>query len=49
LGGFFYNETVLARALRKARIPYNPLEAHGALYDALKTAELYCHLFNKKK
>lgn len=48
LGGFFYNETVLARALYKARISYNPKEAHGALYDAYKTAQLYCHLVNKK-
>jgi ribonuclease T len=40
-------ETVLAKALYKARIPYNPREAHGALYDAQLTAELICWLWNR--
>lgn len=46
LSGFILNETVLAKSIYKSKIPYNPKEAHGALYDAQKTAELYCHFAN---
>ena len=46
LSGFLLNETVLAKALYKAKISYDPKEAHGALYDAKKTAELYCYFEN---
>ena len=49
LSGFHLNETVLAKALMRARISYDPQQAHGALYDALKTAELYCYFINSKK
>lgn len=48
LAGFLLNETVLAKALYRSKISYNPNQAHGALYDAQKTAELYCHFINKK-
>ncbi len=47
LAGFHLRETVLARALYLARIDYSPKEAHSALYDAEKTAELICFLWNK--
>ena len=47
LAGFFLNDTVLAKSLYKTKIGYNPKEAHGALYDAQKTAELYCYFINK--
>lgn len=40
-------ETVLARATRKARISFNVEEAHSAIYDAEKTAELFCHIVNR--
>lgn len=40
-------ETVLARATRRARIPFDILQAHSAIYDAEKTAELFCHIANK--
>jgi len=40
-------ETVLARATRKARIPFNTNEAHSAIYDAERTAELFCHIANR--
>lgn len=49
LAGFYFNETVLAKALMRAKISYDPQQAHGALYDAQKTAELYCYLVNKNK
>lgn len=40
-------ETVLARAMRRARIPFDIQQAHSAIYDAEKTAELFCCLTNK--
>ena len=40
-------ETVLARAARRARISFNVKDAHSAIYDAEKTAELFCHIVNK--
>lgn len=40
-------ETVLARAARRARIPFDLLKAHSAAYDAERTAELFCHIVNK--
>ena len=39
-------DTVLARAARRARIPFNLQEAHSAIYDAERTAELFCHITN---
>lgn len=46
LGAVFYGQTVLAKALAKAGIPYNPDEAHSALYDAEVTASLFCKIIN---
>lgn len=46
LGAFFSRETVLAKALMRSKLPYNPKEAHGALYDAEQTAALFCHYWN---
>ncbi len=40
-------ETVLARALRAARIPFDIDQAHSAIYDAEKTAELFCFIVNQ--
>ncbi len=40
-------ETVLARATRRARIPFDITQAHSALYDSERTAELFCHIANK--
>ncbi|MFN3235047.1 MAG: ribonuclease T [Gammaproteobacteria bacterium] len=39
-------QTVLARAVRAANIPFDIKEAHSAIYDAEKTAELFCHIVN---
>ena len=49
LGGFIYKKTVLAQIMRKAKIKFNPEEAHSALYDAQKTAELFCLMLNNFK
>jgi ribonuclease T len=46
LSALAYGETVLAKALYKARIPFNIEEAHSAIYDTEKTAELFCRIFN---
>ena len=40
-------ETVLARATKRARIPFDVNQAHSAIYDAERTAELFCHIVNR--
>jgi ribonuclease T len=46
LAGLFYGQTVLARAATAAGLDFDPHEAHSAIYDAEKTAELFCALLN---
>ncbi|TAK72256.1 MAG: ribonuclease T [Gammaproteobacteria bacterium] len=40
-------ETVLARAAKRARIPFDVQQAHSASYDAERTAELFCYIVNR--
>lgn len=40
-------ETVLARALKAAGIDFDINQAHSAIYDAEKTAELFCYIVNQ--
>lgn len=40
-------ETVLARAVKRARLGFDVQQAHSALYDTVKTAELFCHIVNR--
>ncbi len=40
-------ETVLARATRAVKIPFDVSQAHSAIYDTERTAELFCHIVNK--
>ena len=47
LSGLIYGQTVLAKALKAAQIPYDVNEAHSALYDAKCTAELFCEIVNQ--
>ena len=42
-----FGQTVLARSVAAAGIPFDPKEAHSALYDAEKTAALFCHIINR--
>lgn len=49
LGGLIYGRTVLAKALEAANIPYDKNEAHSAIYDAERTAELFCKIINNLK
>ena len=46
LAGAFYGKTVLAKALKKAGIEFDIDQAHGALYDTQKTAEIFCAMIN---
>ena len=47
LAGVALGETVLARACEAAAIPFDASCAHSALYDAEKTAALFCFLANQ--
>jgi ribonuclease T len=42
-------ETVLAKSVQKANIDWDNDEAHSALYDTQKTAELFCKIINETK
>jgi ribonuclease T len=46
LAALAYGQTVLARAMDKAQITFDASQAHSALYDAEKTAELFCKIVN---
>jgi len=46
LAGMAYGQTVLAKAAKAAGINFDQNEAHSAIYDALKTAELFCVIAN---
>ena len=47
LGGLAYGQTVLARAVQAAGIEWDSRDAHSAIYDAEKTAELFCTIVNR--
>ncbi|SMR99755.1 Ribonuclease T [Vibrio mangrovi] len=47
LSGLAYGQTVLAKACLAAGIPFDNKEAHSALYDTQKTADLFCGIVNK--
>jgi ribonuclease T len=49
LSGLALGQTVLAKACQTAAIPFDNSEAHSALYDTERTAELFCHIVNKWK
>lgn len=46
LSALAFGQTVLARACKLAGIAFDGKEAHSALYDTQKTAELFCHILN---
>lgn len=46
LGGLAYGQTVLARAAQAANIEWDEGQAHSAIYDAERTAELFCAVVN---
>jgi len=46
LSALLYGETVLAKAVAAAGLPFDTDKAHSALYDAHITAELFCKIVN---
>lgn len=46
LAGLAYGQTVLAKAAMAAGISWDNEQAHSAIYDAEKTAELFCKIVN---
>ncbi|HET7560961.1 MAG TPA: ribonuclease T [Rhodanobacteraceae bacterium] len=49
LGGLAYGQTVLSRAVQAAGYEWNADEAHSAVYDAERTAEMFCAIVNRWK
>ncbi|MDT0593909.1 ribonuclease T [Glaciecola petra] len=47
LAALSLGQTVLIKACQAANIEFNQTEAHSALYDTQKTAELFCYMVNK--
>lgn len=49
LAALTLGQTVLVKACQAAYIDFDHKEAHSALYDAKKTADLFCHMVNRFK
>ncbi len=49
LAGLALGQTVLAKACQTAGISFDNNQAHSALYDTEKTAELFCFIVNRWK
>ncbi len=47
LGGLAYGQTVLAKACAAAGIEFDGAQAHSAIYDTERTAELFCTIVNR--
>lgn len=47
LAGVAYGQTVLARAVQAAGLPWDADSAHSAAYDAELTADLFCGIVNR--
>jgi ribonuclease T len=47
LGGAALGQTVLAKAVTVAGLPWDKASAHSATYDAQRTADLFCHVCNE--
>ncbi|MGL5292152.1 MAG: ribonuclease T [Vibrionaceae bacterium] len=47
LSGLAFGQTVLAKACEAAGIEFDNKQAHSALYDTQKTAELFCCIVNR--
>lgn len=49
LAGLAYGQTVLSRAVQAAGLSWDGNAAHSAVYDAERTAELFCRIVNRWK
>lgn len=47
LGGLIFQQTVLAKIAQAAGLDWDSDQAHSALYDTEKTAELFCIMINR--
>ncbi len=47
LAGLAYGQTVLARAVQSAGFGWDEEQAHSAVYDAERTADLFCDIVNR--
>lgn len=47
LAALTLGQTVLVKACEAANIAFDQKQAHGALYDAQRTAELFCFMMNR--
>jgi ribonuclease T len=47
LAGMAYGQTVLSRAMQAAGLAWDGASAHSAVYDAERTAELFCTILNR--
>lgn len=47
LAGLALGQTVLVKACQAAGIAFDQKEAHSALYDASRTADLFCYMVNR--
>ena len=46
MAGLAYGQTVLARAVQAAGLEWNSEDAHSAVYDTERTAQLFCRIAN---
>lgn len=49
LGGAALGQTVLAKAVTVAGLPWDASSAHSATYDAERTADLFCYICNEMR
>lgn len=47
LAGLAYGQTVLSRAVQAAGFVWDTQQAHSAIYDAERTADLFCEVVNQ--
>lgn len=47
LAGMAYGQTVLSRSMQAAGLEWDGSQAHSAVYDAERTAELFCTVLNR--
>jgi ribonuclease T len=47
LAGLAFGQTVLARAVEAAGFTWDEAQAHSAIYDAERTADLFCAIVNR--
>lgn len=47
LAGMAYGQTVLSKAVQAAGLHWDGNEAHSAVYDTQRTAELFCTILNR--